>query len=189
MNCQRVFSINYFVFSLSISEIESIWRPSRKRSLMLRFRGVRTVISVSCPWFCSDRAENTRNRKIWFFCFRALSRFFFNSKKKYFFDSKKNVARKFWNFPKSEKIQWKITIFFNCEAENPYLSIARVFSSIRATRRDWQAFMCRTPSKLQNCYFFTIRSSHEEHLLWLQQIFTQFTEIWGGVWRSQPRHM
>ena len=73
--------------------------------------------------------------------FRAT--FFFEPKKYFFLELKKKSGQ-------------------SSEAEKPYLSIARVFSSIRATRRDWPPFKCRTPSKLQNCYFFTIRSSYED---------------------------
>ena len=165
-----------------------------------QFRGGPTHKCLPIPPSCSDRAENTRNRKIWFFCFRALSRFFFQLQEKIFFGSKKNCRSKMLEFFKIRNFQWKInnfstkivdfplkisdfekfqhfraTIFFRAkkyfflelkkksgqssEAEKPYLSIARVFSSIRATRRDWQAFMCRTPSKLLIFHFFTIRSS------------------------------
>ena len=80
-----------------------IWRPSRKRSLNLRFRGVRTVISVSWTWFCSDRAENTRNRKIWFFCFRALSRFFFQLQEKIFFWLEKKMSLEIFGIFQNQK--------------------------------------------------------------------------------------
>ena len=54
-----------------------------------QFRGGPTHKCLPIPPSCSDRAENTRNRKIWFFCFRALSRFFFQLQEKIFFRAKK----------------------------------------------------------------------------------------------------
>ena len=56
------------------------------------------------PLDCSDRAENTRNRKIWFFCFRALSRFFFQLQEKIFFWLEKKMSLENFEMFQNQKI-------------------------------------------------------------------------------------